>query len=366
MSDEQTAAGGEDTTPAATVIALDADAPSSFDSAESAVASLVGAREKAGIPAESAEDDEPATAEEELSDEDNGAPPKEATAEDPEADPTEKPPLELPRSWTKDRADRWAKLDPDTQEFLLDQDRKASEAVRRSQNELAEERNAVKAQREAAEKARQHYEAQLPVLMRELESNLQQSFGDIKTMDDVVRLQSEDPFRFQAWQVHQMRLQTAKAETDRVAKENETAEQNRWIEHVQSENAKAVEFIPDLADKDKAEKLTLRVARELLPDLGFKESELAALANGKERLSIYDHRIQRLFADSLKLRDIQNAPKAVVKPDLPPVQRPGVARAPGADKAALVQSLTDKLSNSGSEKDALELLIARRASRRAS
>lgn len=136
--------------------------------------------------------------------------------------------------------------------------------------------------------------------------------------------------------------------------------------HVQSENAKAVEFIPDLADKDKAEKLTLRVARELLPDLGFKESELAALANGKERLSIYDHRIQRLFADSLKLRDIQNAPKAVVKPDLPPVQRPGVARAPGADKAALVQSLTDKLSNSGSEKDALELLIARRASRRAS
>ncbi|WP_198164356.1 hypothetical protein, partial [Bradyrhizobium jicamae] len=238
----------------------------------------VAAREKAGIPAESAED---ATAEEELSDEDNGAPPVEATAEDQETDPAAKPPLELPRSWTKDRAEHWAKLDPGTQEFLLEQDRKASEAIRRSQNELAEERNAVKAQREAAEKARQHYEAQLPVLMRELESNLQQSFGDIKTMDDVVRLQSEDPFRFQAWQVHQMRLQTAKSETDRVAKENETAQQNRWIEHVQSENAKAVEFIPDLADKDKAEKLTLRVARELLPDLGFKESELAALANGK-------------------------------------------------------------------------------------
>lgn len=365
MSDEQTAAGGEDTAPAPTVIALDRDAPNSFDSAEAAVASLVGAREKAGIPAESADDDEPATAEQELSDEDNAAPEK-ATGEDPEAAPADKPLRELPRSWTKDRAEIWNRLDPAAQDILLEQDRLASIDVRNRQNELAEERKAVKAEREAAEKARQQYEAQLPVLMRELESNLQQSFGDIRTMDDVVKMQTEDPFRFQQWQVHQMRLQAAKVETDRVAKENETAEQNRWAEYVNAENAKAVEFIPELADKDKAEKLTLRVARELLPDLGFKESELAALANGKERLSIYDHRIQRLFADSLKLRDIQNAPKAVVKPDLPPVQRPGVARAPGADKAALVQSLTDKLSNSGSENDALELLLAKRASRRAS
>ncbi|MHC2867976.1 hypothetical protein ACVIYH_009109 [Bradyrhizobium diazoefficiens] len=363
MSDEQAAAGGEDTTPAATVIALDASAPESFDSAERAVASLVAAREKVGIPAESADD---ATAEDELSDEDNAAPPEEATGEDKEADPAEKPPLELPRSWTKDRAEIWAKLDPATQEILLEQDRKASIDVRNRQNELAEERKAVQAERAAAEKARQQYESQLPALMRELESVNQQAFSDIKSMNDVVKLQAEDPFRFQAWQVHQMRLQATKAETDRVTKENEAAQQSKWVEHVQAENAKAVEFIPELADKDKAERLTLRVARELLPDLGFKDSELAALANGKEKLSIYDHRIQRLFADSLKLRDIQNAPKAVVKPDLPPVQRPGVARAPGSDKAALVQSLTDKLSSSGSERDALELLIAKRASRRAS
>jgi len=361
MSDEQTAAGGDDTTPAPTVIALDGDV--SFDSAESAVASLVGAREKAGIPAESADD---ATAEEELSDEDNAAPPKEAHGEDQDADPAAEPPIERPKSWTEAEDAEWRATPRALQQKIVARELERDTALRRTQNEVAEERNAVKAQREAAEKAKQQYEAQLPILMRELESNLQQSFGDIKTMDDVVKLQTEDPFRFQAWQVHQMRLQAAKVETDRVAKESEAAEQNRWMEHVQSENAKAAEFIPELTDKDKAEKLTLRVARELLPDLGFKDSELAALANGKEKLSIYDHRIQRLFADSLKLRDIQNAPKAVVKPDLPPVQRPGVARAPRSENAALVQSLTDKLSNSGSENDALELLLARRASRRAS
>jgi hypothetical protein len=90
------------------------------------------------------------------------------------------------------------------------------------------------------------------------------------------------------------------------------------------------------------------------------------LASGKDKLSIYDHRLQRLLADSIQLRDIKNAPKAVVKADLPPVQKPGVARAPGSDKAAALQSLTDKLTNSGSEKDALELLIAKRSARRAS
>jgi hypothetical protein len=362
MSDEQTASSGEDTTPAATVIALDADAPASFDSAERAVASLVSAREKAGIPVESADD---ATAEDELSDEDNAAPEK-ATGEDEAADPAEKPPLELPRSWTKDRAEIWAKLDPATQEILLEQDRKASIDVRNRQNELAEERKAVQAERTAVEKARQQYEAQLPALMRELESVNQASFSDIKSMEDVVKLQSEDPFRFQAWQVHQMRLQATKAENDRVVSEKTAAEQSNWAKHVQEENAKAAELIPDLADKAKGEALTRRVATELLPDLGFTESELNALASGKDKLSIYDHRLQRLLADSIQLRDIKNAPKAVVKADLPPVQKPGVARAPGSDKAAALQSLTDKLTNSGSEKDALELLIAKRSARRAS
>jgi hypothetical protein len=162
--------------------------------------------------------------------------------------------------------------------------------------------------------------------MQELQSAQQNAFADIKTMDDVVKLQAEDPFRFQAWQVQQMRLQAAKAETDRVTAEGDGAEQSNWAKHVQEENAKAAEFIPDLADKAKSEALTKRVATELLPELGFKDSELAELANGRSKLSIYDHRVQRLLADGLKLRDIQSAPKAVAAKPLPPVQKPGTSR----------------------------------------
>jgi len=363
MSDVQTADSGEDTTPAATVIALDADAPESFDSAERAVASLVAARQKAGIPAEGADD---ATAEDELSDEDNAAPEK-ATGEDEEADPAARPSLELPRSWTKDRAEHWAKLDPGTQEFLLEQDRKASEAVRRSQNELADERNAVKAQREAAEKVRQQYEAQLPALMRELESAHQQSFSDIRTMDDVAKLQADDPFRFQVWQVQQMRLQTTKFETDRVAAQTLQEKQGKRVSYEAEQNKLLVDLVPEMADPKKSVELRDRAVTMLTDDLGMKRDQLERWMQddtGHEILS--NAGFQKLVADGLKYRDILSAPKAVVKSDLPPVQRPGVARAHGSDRAALVQSLTDKLSNSGSEKDALELLLAKRASRRAS
>jgi hypothetical protein len=257
-------------------------------------------------------------------------------------------------------------LPRETQEYIHAREQERERDFRRGQNEIAEERKAVKAEREAAEKVRQQYEAQLPTLMQTLQDAQQSAFADIRTVDDVTKLANEDPFRYLQWQAHQTKLQAVNAELERSRGEQTKAEQAKWAEHVQKENALAAEYIPELADKDKGFKLTQRVATELLPELGFKDSELAALANGKEKLSIYDHRIQRLFADSIKLRDIQSAPKVVAKPTLPPVQRPGVARAPGADKAAALQALTDKLSSSGSENDALELLIAKRASRRAS
>jgi hypothetical protein len=307
------------------------------------------APEKAAEPQESAKaDSDPAT-----------DPAEQTQAAEPEEN---LPPIEPPRSWTQAEKERFQSLPRETQEYLHTREQERDRDFRTRQNELAEQRKAVQAEREAAEKARQQYEASLPALMQELESVNQASFSDIKTMEDVVKLQAEDPFRFQSWQVHQMRLQAAKQETDRVAREREVSEQTKWATHVQEENAKAVEFIPELADKEKGEALTKRVATELLPELGFKDSELADLAAGKSKLSIYDHRIQRLLADSLKLRDIQKAKVTAVQKPVPPVQRPGTKQPSGAAQAQSVQALNQKLSASGSIDDALALLMAQRKS----
>jgi hypothetical protein len=352
MSDESAEAiGGNDAPVVSNTLAADAPAEFTPNQAAKALADLRWKRNNES----SAESADTATAETELSGEDNAAPHEEATGETQEADPAAKPPLELPRSWTKDRAEHWAKLDPGTQEFLLEQDRKASAEVRRVQNEAAEKLKGLTAKEQEAEKARQQYEAQLPALMQTLQDAQQASFGDIRTVADVERLQAEDPFRFQAWQVQQMKLQAAHAETERVNRERSQAQQSEWAQHVQKENELAAEYIPELADKVKGHALTQRVATELLPELGFKESELNDLASGKSKLSIYDHRVQRLLADAVKLRDIQKAPKAVAKPDLPPVVRPGASRPAGNAQSEQIKDLTRKLDQTGDIKFAQQL-----------
>ena len=91
--------------------------------------------------------------------EDAASPDSGTTGETQEADPVQgEPPLELPRSWSRERSDAWAKLDRDTQQYLLDHDRDASATVRKAQNEAAEKLKGLTAKEQAAEQARQQYE----------------------------------------------------------------------------------------------------------------------------------------------------------------------------------------------------------------
>ena len=289
---------------------------------------------------------------------------------DPETDPAdtpkvddpaeELPPIDPPRSWTQAEKERFQSLPRETQEYLHTREQERDRDFRTRQNELAEQRKAVQAEREAAEKVRQQYEAQLPALMQSLQDAQQSAFADIRNVDDVTRLANEDPFRYLQWQAHQTKLQAVQAELQRANGEKSKAEQSQWAEHVQKENSLASELIPELADKVKGPAFQQRVVSELLPDLGFKEGELADLAQGKAKLSIYDHRIQRLLADSLKLRDILNAKAVAVPKAVPPVQKPGAAPPRGAAQAQSVQALNQKLSASGTIDDALALLMAQR------
>jgi hypothetical protein len=276
------------------------------------------------------------------------------------AEPAELPPIEPPRSWTQAEKERFQSLPRETQEYLHTREQEREREFRRSQNDIADQRKAIEAQREAAEKARQEYEAKLPALMQAMHES--SPFADIKSMADVEKMQAEDPFRFQQFQVYQWKMQGVQTELQQAEQRKATEEQTKWAEHVQAENARAAELIPELADKAKGPALINRVASELLPELGFKESELNDLAAGKSKLSIYDHRIQRLLADSLQLRDIQKAKTAVAAKPLPPVVKPGTARAPGNAVSEQVQALTRKLEQTGDLRVAQQLrsLQARR------
>lgn len=346
MSDET------DTLPAgeAASLPLESNEPISF---EDAVRELSEAREKAqNPPAESAKTDATAETESEAKAED-AAPPEEATGETQEDAPEEIPPRELPRSWTKDRTEHWNKLDPDTQEFLLEQDRKASAEVRRVQNEAAEKLKALSAKEQEVEKARQAYEAKLPQISKTLEDALQAEFADIQTFADVRKMQQEDPFRYQQWDLRQKELAAIKAE-EGVAEQRKALErQSKRSTYEAEQNKVLIELVPEMADPKKASELRERAIAMLTDDLGLKNDLLVrwmADDTGHEILS--NAGIQKLIADGLKYRDIKNAPKAVAKAPLPPVQRPGTARPATSSSASQIQALEKQLATASGDKAA--------------
>jgi hypothetical protein len=346
-------------------VALPADAPESFDSPNAAAAYLTSLREKPDKeqPAESANE---ATAEPELSVEDNAAP-VEATGEDEEAAPVEEPLRELPRSWTKDRNDVWAKLDPATQDILLEQDRKASAEVRRLQNEAADERKALTAQREAAEKAKQDYLNKVPTL-EDIQRFVQQGpFADIKTQDDADALAQNDPLRYLQWDSYQKRLAGAAVQAQQAQALKAQESQNKRAAYEAEQNKLLVELIPEMADAKKGNELRERAVAMLTNDFGLKNDQLARWMQddvGHEILS--NASIQKLIADGLKLRDIQNATKAVAAKPLPPVQRPGISKPAGSSVSEREQVLTRQLNETGDLRIAQELYALQSSRRKAS
>jgi hypothetical protein len=265
------------------------------------------------------------------------------TEETPEApsEPAE-PVIDPPRSWDKSAREKWATLPRDTQEYLAQRESERDKGLHQSQQKVADERKAIAAERQAAESARQQYEAQLPALMTALQDANAQHFGDIRSVDDVTNLAAQDPFRYLQWQAHQSKLAAVKAEQDAADRRNAEEKQTSFARYVNDESEK---FNAALNDADKAKLKDYKdQAPKFLSDRGFSEQELNDLWNDKQRLSIHDYRVQNLILDGLKYRGVQAAKAAVVAKPLPPAVRPG-SQAPASGNAAKIAALTKQLDN---------------------
>jgi hypothetical protein len=292
--------------------------------------------------AESAEVEKPATAEQESAQADAAQAEEPATGETQEEAPAE-PSRELPRSWTKDQTEHWNKLDPAVQDFLIEQDRKASAEVRRVQNEAAEQRKAIEARASEADKVRQQYEAQLPALMQALQDANAGAFGDIKTVEDVTKLAAEDPFRYLQWQAHQSKMAAVKAEMD-VAQRRTAEESSKKRTDYATEQYKLLsDMVPELADPKKGSDLLGKAVSNLTDKVGLARDKLAAWAQtdiGHEILS--NAHVQKLVIDGLRYQEMLDAKAKIVAKPLPPAQRPGSAK-PQSGRQAQIQALEKQL-----------------------
>jgi hypothetical protein len=283
---------------------------------------------------------EEATPAPESAEEADAAPPQEATGETQEGDPAAEPPLDLPRSWTKDQTEHWNKLDRATQEFLLEHDRKASDAVRRSQNEAAEIRKAVEAEQKRAEQVRQEYESRLPVLLQTLQAQQAGEFADIKTQSDVMRMATEEPARYLRWDAYNKQLGAVQQQVQEAQQRQQQDQLQHFTKWSEEQDKLFAEKEPDILDPVKAPKLKEAAISELR-NSGFTDNELASLWNGVFR----DARVQLLINDAVKYR---NAKQSVAKPapkPIPPVHRPGTAPNKGAQQQAQIAAAAQKLTS---------------------
>jgi hypothetical protein len=282
-----------------------------------------------------------------------------------EADPEPKaPPIEPPRSWTKEDKELFKGLPRDTQERLVERERSRESDFLRRQNEAAEHLKGLAAKEQQAEQVRTQYEQALPTLLQALQQQRAGEFADIKSIADIERLAREDWPRYVVWDAQQKNIAAVAQEVQASQQRQEQEKLSRWNTFAQEQDSlfleKATEFA---ADRD----AYLRAANEgaaLLRDLGFTDVELAEMWHGKREVSLRDHRIQLLLRDGVKYRDAQAAAKKAAARPVPNVQRPGPAAPRNADADERLKALDQRLTNSGSLRDAAAALAARRAASR--
>jgi hypothetical protein len=270
----------------------------------------------------------------------------------------ELPPIEPPRSWTKEERQRFQSLPRETQEYLSVREQERDREVRRSQNEAAEARKAIEAERQAAAQAKQQYEQALPPLLKALEAANAGEFGDIKNFDDAEKLARENPARFAQYAARQQKLALI-AQEAKVAEDRRQAEQARaWNEYAAKQDEALIERLPELAKPESRTALT-KLAQGYLAHKGFTVEEASALHNAT---ILRDARIQEIVLDGARRWDAQNKLKAARKDPVPPPQRPGVSQPRGDALQAQIDSLSQQLDGATGQKAikiAADLRVAR-------
>src|SRR5258708_1358875 len=128
------------------------------------------------------------------------------------APPAAPAPMGPPRSWTKEARERVAALPRETQEYLASREQDRDRELRRGQNEAAEQRKAMEAERAKAEAARVQYESAVPNMLANLRQQQAAEFPDVKSIVDVERLAREDWPRYVLWDAQQKRIASAQQE----------------------------------------------------------------------------------------------------------------------------------------------------------
>jgi hypothetical protein len=210
---------------------------------------------------------------------------------------------------------------------------------------LAEQRKAVEAERgKIAEtaKVRDTYAQRLQVI----EQMLQQQSGT----EDLTQLRENDPIGYALAVADrsekEKQLNAIRAERQRVEQEQAQQQSQVLQSHVEQEQQKLVELIPEFKDEAKAEVIR-RDIRVYAKSIGFSDQELSQVYDSRAVTALYKSMMyDKLVAGkSGTLKKVQSAPKTL---------RPGTSNPKSSDQEAQKKDF-ERLRQSGNKKDAAKL-----------
>jgi hypothetical protein len=210
---------------------------------------------------------------------------------------------------------------------------------------LAEQRKAVEAERSKIEetaKLRDTYAQRLQVI----EQLLQQQSGT----ENLAELKENDPFAWQQKMAEQYerdkQLSAIQAERQRVMQEQAQQHSQVLQSHIQHEQQKLVELIPEFKDDAKAEVIR-RDIRSYAKSIGFSDQELSQVYDSRAVSALYKSMMyDKLVAGKPGAhKKVQSAPKTL---------KPGTSNPKSSEIEAQKKDF-ERLRQTGNKKDAAKL-----------
>lgn len=210
---------------------------------------------------------------------------------------------------------------------------------------LAEQRKVVEAERvkiEEAAKTRETYSQRLQVIEQLLQ---QQNQGE-----DLSALKTEDPIAYAVAMAEKVerdkQLAAVQAERQRVQQEQMVHQQALLQKHIQDEQKKLVDAIPEFKDEVKAE-IVRRDIRNYAKSIGFTDQELSQVYDSRAVQTLYKAmQYEKLMANKgATTKKVATAPKTL---------RPGTSNPQSSENDAQKKERA-RLRQTGNKKDAARL-----------
>lgn len=270
---------------------------------------------------------------------DQGADGAEGSTEGEEGEDQAAQAVDAPQFWSKEAKDNFATLPPETQQFLVEQDKAAQKAISAKFEEAAAARKAAETQAEAL--------SGLAGKLTEAATLAEETFGNKwrgMTNEVWLQLSRADPAQYTElraqYDYEQNALQQANAAKEAAAR----VERQNWLK-AQAEELKT--YAPELTDPVKG-KEKFQKTLEYLKSRGAKEQDLGDVSAA----------VMALAYDSMQLHELRkNAPKPTPKPTPKPGLVPAASVAAAPPKQRELQVLENRFAQTKDRGDAVALLM---------